>query len=994
MLIMALTFIFISSSFAQQKRVSLGIAIGDLDENYARFMGMESNEGVVVKKVLEGSPSEKAGLRTGDVIVEINGKRVKNPKEFLEYTKTHNSNDDVYLSVIRSKGQVLKILVKPVDITTLPQVSIQKPMPFEFDKNIIFVDNANFEKEVMVADKPVLAYFYAKWCTPCKNFVPSINELAKKYSNDFKIVAIDVQKSENITKEYGIGGLVPSFLLFNNGKEFDKVIVPASLDNVENLLAKFMSYKEDRVEIFPEVGKEYANLSYVCFIDNTDLFVSKRTNKLSVWNYKEGALIKIFLSPVLSVSLNGRFVALTDSERTSVKVVDIITDLYDDLRINQFVEYMAVSGNGRYLAIYGKEKGGNYSTKIFDVKSKKVLKELSNNKDVKLEFSADNSILIISEYGKTRLIDTLSWREYFVFEHADESFREIRFSPDGRYLLAYGKKWHLYDLKMLKDNVIDISIIGFSRDSEKLFVGKKGNFFELVDSSTRKAVMTFSNYLAPIRFVNMSFDVTRALSAGSDNVIRLWDTGDGKEVAQFIDYPDGEWIVLTKEGYYSSSLKGHEYLKVRKGNNVYTVDQFYDVFYRPDIVKAKLRGEDISGLITVTLEEAIKNPPPIVEIVSLPKEINQPKARVCYRVKSSGGGIGEVRLFHNGKLVYSDGFYIDISKTFSKKQFLTLTGKNIYENMRGIKITAKGEVSPIQSKSKGELYEDCKEIDAINGENEITITAFNGQNTVQSLMKTVSFKANLPNLEPNLYILAIGIDKYKNSSINLRYAVKDARDIVDRIVKQSSTIYKQKNIHFEILVDERATKTNILRKIEELSQKIRPEDSFIFFSAGHGILLQNQYYMLTHDFYGEISNDTIISSNEIVEMSKKIKSLSQLFIFDTCHAGGLDYIVSGLYDARMSVLAKKMGLHIYASASSLQESIDGYKGNGLFTYSLLEGLNNNAKVDKNGDNLVSLFELGDYVKQSTFEYSKSIGHLQTPIIINFGKDNFIYKLVH
>jgi hypothetical protein len=47
-------------------------------------------------------------------------------------------------------------------------------------------------------------------------------------------------------------------------------------------------------------------------------------------------------------------------------------------------------------------------------------------------------------------------------------------------------------------------------------------------------------------------------------------------------------------------------------------------------------------------------------------------------------------------------------------------------------------------------------------------------------------------------------------------------------------------------------------------------------------------------------------------------------------AGGVDNIVSGLYDARMSVLAKKMGLHIYASAGSVQTALDGYQGNGLY----------------------------------------------------------------
>jgi hypothetical protein len=115
-------------------------------------------------------------------------------------------------------------------------------------------------------------------------------------------------------------------------------------------------------------------------------------------------------------------------------------------------------------------------------------------------------------------------------------------------------------------------------------------------------------------------------------------------------------------------------------------------------------------------------------------------------------------------------------------------------------------------------------------------------------------------------------------------------------------------------------------------------------------------------------------------------------IFDTCHAGGVDTIISGLYDARMSVLAKKMGLHIYASANDKQAAMDGYKGNGLFTYTLLDGLNNNKEADKYKDGKVSIVGLGEYSRRMTTTISKQIGHEQTPLIINFGKDSPIYKL--
>lgn len=72
--------------------------------------------------------------------------------------------------------------------------------------------------------------------------------------------------------------------------------------------------------------------------------------------------------------------------------------------------------------------------------------------------------------------------------------------------------------------------------------------------------------------------------------------------------------------------------------------------------------------------------------------------------------------------------------------------------------------------------------------------------------------------------------------------------------------------------------------------------------------------------------------------------------------------------------------------------MDGYKGNGLFTYTLIDGLNNKKEADKNNDNNISLVELGEYSKQTTTEISKGVGHSQTPLIINFGKDNPVYNL--
>jgi WD40 repeat protein len=663
---------------------------------------------------------------------------------------------------------------------------------------------------------------------------------------------------------------------------------------------------------------------------------------------------------------------------------------------------VAFSPDGRY--ILSGSGSVDKTLKLWDVATGKILRTFAGHSDAvfSVAFSPDGRYVLSGSEDKTlKLWDVATGRELRTFIGHSKWIFTVAFSPDGRYVLSgsVDKTLKLWDvetgriLRTFMGHSASINSVAFSPDGRYIISGSDEGEIKQWDMATGRELRTFVGHSARVCSVAFSLDGRYIISGSDDQTTILWDVSKGAEIASMISFSDGEWIAITPEGYYNSSLYGHKYLNIRQGLRVFGIDQFYDVFYRPDIVTAKLRGENISDLITLTIDDAIKSPPPVVEFTSIPKDINKAKAKVCYQVKNMGGGIGEVRLFHNGKLIQSDGFYKDIAKIPREKtQLLALNSKTIYEDLRSVKITNKEDISPITSKEKGDVFQDCAEIDAIPGENEVSVTAFNGNNTIQSYMQTAIFNSMAESEEPHLYILSIGINQYKDNNVNLKYAVKDSRDIQAKFIKQATTIYSPQNIHHSILTDKDATKSNIVGKINELSQQIKPTDGFIIFVAGHGVLLQNQYYMLTQNYDGNLNETTLISSNEIVEMSKKIKALSQLFIFDTCHAGGVDTIVSGLYDARMSVLAKKMGLHIYASASDKQAAMDGYKGNGLFTYALLDGLNNNKEADKNKDGKVSIVGLGEYSRKMTTNISKQIGHEQTPLIINFGKDSTIYKL--
>ena len=114
-------------------------------------------------------------------------------------------------------------------------------------------------------------------------------------------------------------------------------------------------------------------------------------------------------------------------------------------------------------------------------------------------------------------------------------------------------------------------------------------------------------------------------------------------------------------------------------------------------------------------------------------------------------------------------------------------------------------------------------------------------------------------------------------------------------------------------------------------------------------------------------------------------------ILDTCHAGGVSSLVRGLYDARLAVLARNMGLHVFASASATEEALDGYQGNGLFTHTLLKGLNTSL-ADKNADKQITVNELGDFARRETMRIARILRHNQEPLLLNFGKDVTVYRI--
>lgn len=87
-------------------RPRLGIDAEDLSGQFGTYFGAPDGEGVLVREVNSGSPAEKAGVKSGDVITALNGERVRSLGDLREKLAAKREDKTVKLGVLRNKSEM------------------------------------------------------------------------------------------------------------------------------------------------------------------------------------------------------------------------------------------------------------------------------------------------------------------------------------------------------------------------------------------------------------------------------------------------------------------------------------------------------------------------------------------------------------------------------------------------------------------------------------------------------------------------------------------------------------------------------------------------------------------------------------------------------------------------------------------------------------------------------------------------------------------------
>jgi len=97
------------------------------------------------------------------------------------------------------------------------------------------VEDGNFDKLVLKADKPVLVDFWAPWCRPCLMVAPILDELAGEYSGRVTFAKLNVDQNQKTAAKYGVMS-IPTLLIFQKGEPVSNMVGLRSKDELKQSL--------------------------------------------------------------------------------------------------------------------------------------------------------------------------------------------------------------------------------------------------------------------------------------------------------------------------------------------------------------------------------------------------------------------------------------------------------------------------------------------------------------------------------------------------------------------------------------------------------------------------------------------------------------------------------------------------------------------------------------------------------------------------------------
>lgn len=266
------------------------------------------------------------------------------------------------------------------------------------------------------------------------------------------------------------------------------------------------------------------------------------------------------------------------------------------------------------------------------------------------------------------------------------------------------------------------------------------------------------------------------------------------------------------------------------------------------------------------------------------------------------------------------------------------------------------------------------------------------QNGINSASETINVFADYA-VTPKTYLVVFATNIYNDPNYNLRYCVKDGRDIATAFAQRY-----QNNISIDTLFNSEVNTANI-NAIRKKLAAANVNDRVVLFVSGHGVLDKtNTFRYATYDMNFSQVEGFGITNEELENILNGSPARKRILLLDACHSGEMDRNdtlsnvpittaavvkvpgskgsgvmntnaigLNNSYELMKELFAdvtRKSGIKVISAAAGNSYALESDKWhNGVFTYSLLHALND-READENKDATISVTELRKYVGKS------------------------------
>lgn len=225
--------------------------------------------------------------------------------------------------------------------------------------------------------------------------------------------------------------------------------------------------------------------------------------------------------------------------------------------------------------------------------------------------------------------------------------------------------------------------------------------------------------------------------------------------------------------------------------------------------------------------------------------------------------------------------------------------------------------------------------------------------------------------EVKIWAIVVGVAQY-NHMPTLRYTDDDAYQLYAFLKSPEGGALPDQQI--QILVDEDATRVNILNAMKAVLLRADENDVVLFYFSGHGL----QGCFLPADYDG---HNNKLYHQEVREVLLASRAKHKLVLADACHAGSLMAMRNGVVGSALQTYYEAFdksegGLALLLSSKGEEYSLeDGGLRSGVFSHFLIRGLKGEADVDRN--KIVTVQELYDFTYERVRRYTAGV---QSPVL--------------